>query len=966
MNFSNFMKYIIPVILCLACRFSLFAEPTFDFSNEKQLQDWEVESGNITLSSRHTLDGKKSLRWDYDPESVLLLEKDIPYKKNRKMFFSAWVLAENNKQHFRFEFLKSGQLCSWFNYYSSKSGWQHIEVSFEHKMKGTALEGIDGLRIIAPKAKGVIYIACMTTAFQGSKDDLETSIAKIDSPVNNKTFAPLTFPNDPEFIGIKNIRKRLEKYAVKPQVQLSPVKQQVELEQLEEFYNNLKLTKKQGIINGPLVKNTRPYSQMLLRMALLYRNSNNLQLRAKLRKWAMMMAEYALRFPAIPSAGYNGEGFAQACFLWRKELKAAKLLDKMVEHLKRNYIFNRFYDRSERKGFTLVRGADSEYIANSFVSVLFMILMIDNSAQQVRDLKAFSSWMSQNAFNWAPGLSDGFKPDGTVFYQGVYSDYIGMKAVYMAARFIYFLHGTPYAISPEAHKRVRKFMIRQAFLTQGNTLPGMAFAANDAAEISRWAPYEFLYMALGGTIDRKQLVEPEMASLFILKFAVWEKNQQGKREDAEAEFADIKADTFKKQFRSAPVPSGNLELPYACGAIQRRDNWLFAVRGRSLYIPSRSFGDEFAVLYNCGSYEIQYPSKKVGDKLQDNNGRSPELAGWDYRKFPGMTMVQLPLKQISKKHDLYDDRIFSDQRMVGAVSSQSGNGAFVYSHHGPIQLGLNSFYAFKTYFFFGDKIVCLGTGIENTVADYSTFTTLFQNYLPGKVESDLPPTVMNDERILLLDETPVDSNSASWVLSSRGNAYYVPSGQELFVRRYNQSSMRKGKDNFANFECVWLDHGKAPRNASYRYFIDIKSSAEKIDRFANAMESKTPPFKILRQDNWIHAVTCLQTGETGLILTKRDYDLKIAGIKGVSRACALWKKVTPDGMELSVADPDLRFTGNSVFSESRASKIKVILNGRWKLKGYNKNAEILKSRSGVTVIEFTCKDGMSNKVKLVK
>lgn len=94
----------------------------------------------------------------------------------------------------------------------------------------------------------------------------------------------------------------------------------------------------------------------------------------------------------------------------------------------------------------------------------------------------------------------------------------------------------------------------------------------------------------------------------------------------------------------------------------------------------------------------------------------------------------------------YEEMLLSDESFAGAISSKNRNGAFGMKLHEHDKYN-GSLRARKSYFFFDNRIIALGSDIESALPDAPVHTTLFQVYLPeeespifinGKKISDFP------------------------------------------------------------------------------------------------------------------------------------------------------------------------------------------------------------------------------------
>src|SRR5699024_5906009 len=132
----------------------------------------------------------------------------------------------------------------------------------------------------------------------------------------------------------------------------------------------------------------------------------------------------------------------------------------------------------------------------------------------------------------------------------------------------------------------------------------------------------------------------------------------------------------------------------------------------------------FGMYRSFGFLELsQYPDEDSGVK----NGVMID-EGFDYRRWNGTTAVCIPYEQLkSRPYDVEDEWaewLFSDQPFVGGLDDSRQNGIFVLKLHGHPKYGLDSFRANKSWHFYEDVILCLGSGIRSGCG-YDAETTIF-------------------------------------------------------------------------------------------------------------------------------------------------------------------------------------------------------------------------------------------------
>jgi len=264
---------------------------------------------------------------------------------------------------------------------------------------------------------------------------------------------------------------------------------------------------------------------------------------------------------------------------------------------------------------------------------------------------------------------------------------------------------------------------------------------------------------------------------------------------------------------------------------------------------------------------------------------------WDWQKIPGTTTVQKPQlphwKEIAKK-GLTD--------FVGGISDGTyGAAAFDFqSPHDPLE-------ARKSWFFFDDEYVCLGTAIHST-APYPVATTINQTLLDGDVvakqggvEISLPEGEHTLERV-------------SWILHNQV-AYLFPMATALQLRnttatgnwrQINHQAWATTEEVQKEVFSVGIDHGIQPEAAQYAYIVLPNVDALK----ANAYQ-KNPAVTVLANSPQIQAVQHLETNrsqivfyQAGEIQLNKNLSLK------VDQACMVM--ITADENEiyqLVVSDP---------------------------------------------------------------
>ncbi len=205
---------------------------------------------------------------------------------------------------------------------------------------------------------------------------------------------------------------------------------------------------------------------------------------------------------------------------------------------------------------------------------------------------------------------------------------------------------------------------------------------------------------------------------------------------------------------------------------------------------------------------------------------------YDFRKIPGATIMQaesMPPETEIQKSGVMD--------FVGGVTDGLyGAAAFDFiSPHDPLR-------ARKSWFFFDDCYVCLGSHIESE-GSREVFTTLNQCYLRGDVmvgkpeeESDKIDWVLHDGVGYAFLESP----SKVGLLNDK-----VTGNWQRLTRRTKVTMEQVAEDIFA----LWINHGSMVKGGHYAYAVIPNTDVDGINAF-----SEHPPVDVLSNTKDIQAV----------------------------------------------------------------------------------------------------------------
>jgi chondroitin-sulfate-ABC endolyase/exolyase len=991
--------------------------PVFSFESGVPGEMTAYGGSAISTSRNRFKDGQWSLRWDYCAGSSIRLSHPVGYRPNpeggndqHKTAFAVWIYNETPVQdRLKFEFGRGEQIDCSFEFGLNFCGWRTAWVLYDRDMEGSPHPGMDRLTIHVPKhmRSGTLYIdqLILSARIDPRFPMRDAQVPRVNMEADHKAnshwmslyrFAgqrPVSSP-----IGSVTAEQRAALELVRERYgQLSPPRRNMtegDMTDIRQRFQECGIERRGESIVGRSVDlvyyydilppedrerlrslsrsiEVKTYTRFMLKIAECYNSATAASDKEQLAALFIDLLDH-LRdqgwaagsgLGTLHHLGYNLRSYYTALYLMKEPLaKSGKLkacLDDMYWFSGTGRIFAEASDLS---------GGIIDIFNTTIHGMLAVILMMEDEGDLVRHLHGLSDWVSRCLMP-APGLMSCLKADGSAFHHaGHYPAYAvgGFEGV---TPVVYILSGTPFRIGEQAHACLRKALLSmRLYCNKRQWL--LSLSARHPTGTRELETLPFKYMAAAGSPDGTEPIDKEMAAAY-LRLASPEEAEAGRM------FADI-------GIRPEPAPEGHWTMNYAALSLHRRGEWLAGARGHSKYLwanETYSNANLYGRYITHGHVQIMASGDPVTNM---DSGFSHD--GWDWNRWPGTTVIRLPIEQLRSDvrqvdtHSGFEEMLLSDEAYAGGLSIGGENGMFAMKLHEHEKYN-GSHRASKSVFFFDDRIVLLGSGIMNDNADYATETTLFQLALldsaePIRYGDTEPLTEFPYERKHVLSEP-------QWIVDNKQNGYYVPSGQKLFVSRCTQHSrsQNRGEETKGDFVSAWLHHGFAPENERYEYAIRVKTTADQMRRFTERMQCpETALYRVLQHDDRAHIVHDVPTGTIGYALFEAgDPDCLPRGVPVVSTniACMAMTKETEDGLTLSVVDPDLRLytgvdadqyddTGKrkevSIYSrpwianESMPSLLELTLKGRWRLPGDEPRCRIMSRDDTFTTLQFTCKD----------
>lgn len=1001
----------------------------------------EGENARIQISHQYAKDGQCSLMWKGKGLSHLHIRGDVGYRpfegkgldQNRDAFVFWVYLEKRRKETLLIHFMKNGKKCCSFPFYLNFTGWRTCWCPFSDMQGSPEIEMDEIIFEIESNDEFELYLDQIISSVaidpRHPVRDLQIPFINMgaDSAANAHWTSLYRFwklfedriqecrvqkkgfstekvcSQDREDRQRKEeqsqIIERLDAYVMShatfPTMGNLLVTDDECRELLEDCDVLLKHTVDSGYHKAAYPKeykeqlsaltdsvDIKDYGQAMLQLAYAWRAGSDEQKPLLGDKYARMASHLLYQGWAAGSSlgtthhmGYPMRPFYPSVFLMRDVLKEKGLLKDMAAMTAWYAGSGRIFRDSEE-----LKGESIDTLNTLLQGILFSILLMEKDEERDVCLKGVKTWLSA-ALRPAPGLEGPFKEDGSAFHHcGHYPAY-AMGGLVGAAPVVYALSNTRYALEKEAHLAMRKSLLTMRFYcNQVQWLISMSSrhpkGCGEMSQISNLEP--FYYMALAGVPGEKSKVDEEMAGA-LLRLSEYHNFPKAQ---------ELAALGISKE----EAPQGHISLNYACAGLHRRKEWLAGVRGHSRYL----WGSEIYEKNNLFGRYITYGNLQIlGSGVPVNQKDSGFFQeGWDWNCWPGTTAPVIDLERLRGKIRVVDptagmeEMLLSDESFAGGTQFENWHGMFGMKLHGHAKYD-GSFRARKSWFFFDDRIVCLGSDIEDADEQAEVCTTLFQHYMGSRQEGHM--WVEGKEKVVR--EEDITGERGMILMDPSDNVYIIPKGQKLRLTEGMQysKSQNLGEDTCAPFAKAVLSHGSMPKKEEYEYIILVKGGKETVEKLEKEdAKGRMSGCEILQKDRRLHAVYDGKTGVTGSVFFESGTGTCWTGksvISEAQNACLVMEKRIENELVLSVCDPDLRFYEGvekdqidekgdqkeiSLYSrvwssnESKEGIVTLRLNGCWNLLDTEEEKVEILEEDGSTVLKIVCKDGKTVPVHLMR
>lgn len=994
---------------------------------------------SLEISSMHSKLGEKSLMWKWRKAGasfemtvpVPYMEKNPNPKETSISSFVFWVYSPVPMEgSLTFTFMKGEKACCSFSYNLGFTGWRGAWVAFGRDMQGSPEEGMDRIVVTAPQSqkKGVLFFdGIIPSVFEDARYHTADWQAPFINPetdshwlILNRSWQKTLDITPPDMLsaqaeaGMDTVRarfitlvtegkkpedtaalaERFSTYGIRTNSDGTITGKPVFFTRYGETFINEGIpdASAQFSANGQLLKQANDF---MLDLAAAYLAEEDRNAREKIAQMYVAMTRHLLdqgfaagsALGTLHHLGYSMRNFYTAPVIMRDVLREAGLAAQVQQAMEW------FAGTGEVKTAPEAPGIDIDAFNTSLMGRVASILMLEDAPYKEAYLKALSRWID-NGFRYTEGLRPAFKRDGTVqHHRKAYPAYAtgGFQG---AVNAVWMLHGTEFAISEESHRILKDALLEMRFYCNLRSFP-LAMSGRHPDGMGALIPSQYARLADAGSPDGDMEIDKDLAAAYLRLAG--------------------NGGWWGRKFTAAGIaaeksPSGCHTYPFNCSLSYRQDDWLVTIAGHSRYLWS-------AEIYNGANHYGRYLTHGSMEITADGQpisiiGSGFSREGWDWCHIPGTTAAEIPMEAM--KADVrnvdefsgYEEMLLSDEWFAGGVTHRGRSGAFAMILHEHDKYN-GSLRARKSFFAIGNRVIALGSDLQNLLPGSSLHTTLFQNTLPAdeaqataQDTSSVPPTLINGQTVHALGYDRVYSGDMTVLNDRFGNAWFVKDAT-VEVTRGLQHSFHEETDEPVQgyFEKAWICHGDIVGKGviagdinmkdSYEYMAVVHASPQQMQQYA-----KESPYAVIRCDRKAHIIYDRETGTAaGAIyedLRKDDTmgQYHPGGIPAIVEAspCMIMYSIEKGRLILSASNPDLALyqgesdetydqdgkrTERSVYgrkwidSPCSPVPVRLVIEGEWNLAGTADQDIEIRHDDGNTVLGFTTFEGMTKELELI-
>ncbi len=672
------------------------------------------------------------------------------------------------------------------------------------------------------------------------------------------------------------------------------------------------------------------------------------------------------------SVALRSSAYATAVFMMKNELLAA---GQLAHHIGALANLTSFLDPTNPNYHFTYPGFNTDVIRSTAQQRFCYILAQDNSSStRVADMAFFKNFLS-NALLPANGWSDCIKPDlSTYHHKGGYLNSYGVGALHEASILYLMLSNTSYKLNASAQQNLKNAILNYSKLCKDFELP--------RASAGRFPKGTDAYNALRPALAYLYAADPIANAIAGKEFMrLWNLSPSANLDLQRANTLSISmlhslggmqnmVDLLNTGLTAATeISSGQFSFPYAGLSIHRYNGYYASVKGTSKNIwhyESSAEENLFGRYFSAGAIELLTTGSPAS---HDNNGL--KLNGLDWPHVAGATAAYMPLSAFANGVD----RQMNNSEFLAHAALDS-NGVFAMDYRDVNSVTGMS--AFKTVFFFKDKLLCLGSNIRDMNGTYPIHTTLFQTAITSATNT----AYVNGNTVSGINYNVSQTGGSLWATDEAGNGYVVPNSSyntvPIRIKRALQSSMDDSNTSptSGNFSLAYIDHGTAPVSGNYQYAIVLQggSNTQQLATNFNAC------FQVLKQDSVAHVVKSVPDSVYNYAVWDTSAVFIYDVVKRVTKPSVTMSQMIPgDQLKLSMTYSDIGLldkgefksyqqiasTASILYRPAGYDTVTVTLSGKWLAVTPTNNVWV-NTNGNTTKVSFKCINGFTIQTLLKK
>ncbi len=313
---------------------------------------------------------------------------------------------------------------------------------------------------------------------------------------------------------------------------------------------------------------------------------------------------------------------------------------------------------------------------------------------------------------------------------------------------------------------------------------------------------------------------------------------------------------------SALEPTGHVHYPASDFTMHRTANWSMGLKMYSKrVIPYERVNSEGKISWHL-SDGVTWFMLSGSDYYS-----SQAFAAMDWNRLPGTTVENANLGEIingdwgPKGSKDFVGGISSTETSMGvsAMDFQANNTEPVAGYSDNNRLSVK-----KSWFFFDDEVVCLGSGIGKSLTSSAPVETIVDQRPLSSANATITVFDGSSKSTAFANGT-THSPSARWIHGEEMGYYFPNTPTVKFIKQdksgnWNRVNGSSSVPVTVPLLSLYLDHGSSPTGASYAYAVYPKKSEPQMESL-----SASTPITILRHDNTVHAVRDNSSGAEGYV-----------------------------------------------------------------------------------------------------